>query len=191
MVPSVSAPTAVRQNMPAELLSVKNLENPSQHKHLIWVSNWTEAGLTRLCTTWNGSADTGMADGFAEAKKASSLCLQHSCGSIISKSFGVVKKPRTPVLFQALLLIQIFGQQSTVQEQSECNQKKKKGTTGKVQFLQFRKLLDIPAVVNCLVSLECYSDYDFLFATTFSFSFHPRLLQYLCLIFNFSFLKFC
>lgn len=126
MVPSVSAPTAVRQNMPAELLSVKNLENPSQRKHLIWVSNWTEAGLTRLCTTWNGSADMGMADGFAEAKKASSLCLQHSCGSIISKSFGVVKKPRTPVLFQALLLIQIFGQQSTVQEQRECNQKKKK-----------------------------------------------------------------
>lgn len=80
----VSAPTAVRQSMPSELLPVKNLENPSQHKHLICISGWTEAGLTRLCTTWNGSGDQDMADGFAEARQASSLCLQHSCGSIIS-----------------------------------------------------------------------------------------------------------
>lgn len=109
VVASVPAPTAVRQNMPSELLSVKNLENPSQHKHLICLSSWMEAGLTRLCTTWNGSSDQGMADGFAEAKKVSSLCLQRSCGSVISKSFGVVKKPRTPVLFQALLLLQIVG----------------------------------------------------------------------------------
>lgn len=73
-----------------------------------------EAGLTRLGTTWNGSTHQGMADGFAEAKKASSLCRQHSSGSAISKSFGVVKKPRTPVLFQALLMLQIVGGQGTL-----------------------------------------------------------------------------
>lgn len=99
----VSAPTAARQSAPAERLAAKKLENPSKRKHLICVSNWTEPGLTRLCTTWNGSADQGRADGFAEAKKASSLCLQHSPDSAISVSFGVGRKPRTLVLYPALL----------------------------------------------------------------------------------------
>jgi len=81
----VSAPTAVRQSMPAEWLSAKKLENPSWHKHLICSSSWTEPGLTTLYTTWNGYACWAMADGFAKAKKASSLSLQHSPGSMVSK----------------------------------------------------------------------------------------------------------